>query len=442
MEEVTLMQMLLAREERVYLQNQLLETLHLPIVCFTMNIPGPVKDTPLIRRSFLWGVAALDSRLPKSAVRHRAVSHAVTGSTAFYAVDLPAGTVKKICVAIEESCPMGRLFDMDVLNPDGAKLERDAYGGGSRDCIVCGKPGRGCASRRTHSVAELQSAARSLMENHFQNEDARKIGTLAVQSLLEEVCTTPKPGLVDRRNRGSHADMDIFTFQASAAALAPYFLQCASLGMETAAQPPEETFFQLRKAGLLAEQSMYGATHGVNTHKGAIFTMGLLCGAAGRLWSPEWTYAPEAVCREVGAMTASTMGTELEQAPSTTAGERLYHTSGVRGVRGEVAAGLPSVIQLGLPAFESALASTEDFNEAGVRTLLHLIARVEDTNLLHRGGGKKAARAAQRCQALSEDFSMDGVCQLDDWFIRENLSPGGCADLLAGVYFLHHLKNA
>lgn len=441
MKEVTLMQMLVARENRVFLQNTLLDTWHKPVISFTMNIPGPVKYTALISRSFHWGLSALQSRLPKGAVLEQRVMEETTGCTALLAVDMTAGDAKRICVGIEECCPMGRLFDMDVLTEDGEKLDREHFGGSSRNCIVCHQPGRGCASRRVHSIEELQGTANQLMESHFRELDAEKIGTLAVKALLDEVCTSPKPGLVDRDNSGSHQDMDLFTFLASAASLTPYYIRCAAIGMETADSSPEATFSELRKAGLLAEQTMWEATGGINTHKGAIFTMGLLCGAAGRLHRPEWGYEDAALCREVAAMTTSAMEADLRDPGHNTAGEYLYVNHGIRGVRGEAARGLPSVLRVGLPAFRRGLSRELSRNDAGVYTLLALISQVEDTNLLHRGGAEKASRASNYCKTILENFVISEVRELDGWFVRENLSPGGCADLLAAVYFLFDLCN-
>nr|WP_320911374.1 triphosphoribosyl-dephospho-CoA synthase [Enterocloster clostridioformis] len=88
---------------------------------------------------------------------------------------------------------------------------------------------------------------------------------------------------MDRRNSGSHKDMDCFTFMSSAASLWPYFQKCAQMGMETAQEPPKETFRRLRWAGKIAGYDMNQATNGVNTHKGALFSIGILCGALGRL---------------------------------------------------------------------------------------------------------------------------------------------------------------
>lgn len=445
MQEVTLPQMLEARESRVQEQRRLLLRYRKPLVCFTMNIPGPVKDTLLIRRGFAFGCDALQCRLPKARVLHAASRCAVTGCEAMYAVDMDPLVLKKICTAIEDETPLGRLFDMDVLDTDGKKLDRDAVGGGERNCIVCGGAGRGCASRRSHSVAQLQSATRRILEEHFAREDARRIGALAVQSLLDEVCTTPKPGLVDRRNNGSHRDMDIFTFMTSAAALSPYFQRCAEIGMESASEPPEDTFRALRTAGLQAEQDMYRATKGVNTHKGAVFTLGILCGAAGRLWTPEGIRNPDVLFREVSAMTKAAMEEDLGRCNGDTAGQRLYIRQGVSGIRGEVSRGLPAVEKIGLPAYRECLSRGLDRNAAGAVTLLHLIAGVEDTNMLSRGGETGAAEGASWASQLVENGCIPTMAQieeLDDRFIRRNLSPGGCADLLAAVYFMEGLGNA
>ena len=437
MTEVTLAQMLDAREQRVFTQKKLLEAYGTALVCFTMNIAGPVKDSPLIRRAFRWGCSALEHRLGK--VLYRQVEETVTGPTAFYAPDLPAGKVKEICVAVEESCPMGRLFDMDVLPPEGTKLDREDYGGGSRDCIVCGAKGRGCASRRIHGAAELQAAANRLMTDHFRFLDAEHIASLAVSALLEEVCITPKPGLVDRANSGSHKDMDIFTFTRSAAALSSYFTKCVKLGMEK--KDGKETFLALRRAGLDAEIRMLEATGGVNTHKGAIFTMGLLCGAAGMLWMPDAPFCPEETAQQAGLLCRDAMEEDFKNLRGQTAGERLYEKAQIRGVRGEAAQGLPSVVHTGLPAFRQAMERFSQRNTAGVYALIALIAAVEDTNMLHRGSEETVRAARKKCRYLLEYFSLDGVSSLDRWFIENNLSPGGSADLLAATLFLYDLGN-
>ena len=141
---------------------------------------------------------------------------------------------------------------MDVLDAVGRKLERPTQ----RSCMVCGAPGRFCAASRTHSADILQQRVAQIIGEHFSAADSIYIASAAVNALLQEVHTTPKPGLVDENNTGSHSDMDIPLFTASAKALQPYFRQCVELGQKTACNLPEETFPLLREAGLEAEKQM------------------------------------------------------------------------------------------------------------------------------------------------------------------------------------------
>ena len=445
MEEVTLNQILEAREARAAEQARLLSEYALPLVSFTMNIPGPVKDTPLIRRAFDRGCAALKAALQNAKLPavHEGVKAAATGCEALLVVRGDAHEVKRLCTEIEDASPLGRLFDLDVLSPDGRKLDREEVGGGARNCIVCGAKGRGCASRRVHSVEELQEAARRILEEHFAAADRQAVSALVTRALLDEVYTTPKPGLVDRNNNGSHADMTVATFERSAAALSAYWGRCFQIGCDSAAERPEATFARLRTAGVEAERDMLAATGGVNTHKGAIFTLGVLCGAIGRLWRPD------APCRDAGkiteecaAMTSAAMEVDfaaLTPETARTAGERLYLAYGLRGIRGEIADGLPGVRDAALPALCRARAAGYSRNDAGVYALLALIARGTDTNLFARGGAEAAREASAAAGAL---LTGDGfpdpaaIARLDETFIRRNLSPGGSADLLAAALFL------
>lgn len=428
----------MAREWRADFQNHLLKTYRRPVICFTMNIPGPVKDSPLIRRSFRWGLEKLEKAL--SGVVFRRVREEVTGCEAYFVAEGTALELKGLCTELEDSTPLGRLFDMDVTDSDGTKLERTLVDGKSRDCIVCGTPGRGCASRRLHSVGALQAAARRIMEEHFLREDGLRVEDLAVQSLLDEVHTTPKPGLVDRRNSGSHRDMDLSAFIASAQALGPYFGECFRLGRETAALEPGETFRLLRRAGIHAEGEMYRATGGVNTHKGAIFTLGILCGSLGRLWKPHVPIVSMEELLENCAAMGKIALKDLEGLTiPATSGEKLYLERGITGIRGEAAAGLPGVVGIGLPACRMALEAGYSPNDAAAVALIHLIARVEDSNLHHRGGAEGAAWAKTEAEKRLPLPDMEQIAALDDAFIARNLSPGGCADLLAATLFLASL---
>ena len=448
---VTLTEVLEAREARVQRQGALQKTYGAPVISFTLNIAGPVKDSPLIRRAFRAGQAQLTAglracRLP---VLDRLEHIAPAGCEALYAVDGPAREIKAVCTSIEDSSALGRLFDMDVLTPDGRKLDRSEVGGGPRNCIVCGAAGRSCASRRLHTAEELQAVTRRIMEQHFSVSDRETAAALVTRALLDEVCTTPKPGLVDRVNNGSHRDMDIFTFTASAAALAPYWGRCVQIGQETAKSDPPKTFQALKQAGREAERTMFQATGGVNTHKGAVFTLGIICGAVGRLWSAAAPCRdPETILAECAAMASDAVRADfaaLDQQTARTAGQRLYLEQGLTGVRGEAAQGFPGVSQTALPVLRQALNAGRSRNDAGAIALLHLVARGSDTNMVSRGGPERAKEAARQCRALLERSPLPAageIAELDLNFIQENLSPGGCADLLAAALFLESWESA
>jgi len=273
---------------------------------------------------------------------------------------------------------------------------------------------------------------------------AVQVGSWCVEALRMELELTPKPGLVDRRNRGAHRDMDLGSFQASLRALAPWFPRFHRAGAATADRGPEALLPALRPPGLAAEGAMFEATGGVNTHKGGLFSLGLLSGAAGRL---SGTSLPdrEALCREAARACATLVAAELEGNPRPrTAGERLYRAHGLTGVRGEAAGGFRTVRETALPAWDEALARGADEETALLHALLHLLAVNPDTNLVNRGGLDALAHVQARARDL---LAVGGALApgargaleaFDDDLVARNLSPGGSADLLAVAAFLRH----
>lgn len=443
---VTLPQMLDARERRVQLQQTLLHQYKKPVISFTMNIAGPMKYTPLISRGFHIGLERLECTLTAAQlpILEQVIQEEVTGCQGMFVVDGEASLLKTMCIQLEDQDPLGRLFDLDVLEQTGG-LSREQMGFSPRPCLVCGQIGKGCASRRLHSVEELQQITEQILTQFFAHRDAQQIGNLAGKALMYEVCTTPKPGLVDRHNNGSHRDMDVFTFLDSTAALLPYFQQAVELGQQTAQLPPERTFQKLRPLGVAAEKAMFRSTGGINTHKGAVFTLGTVCAAVGRLWNPCGTLpSPASICSLCGAMSKQAMEAEFQHishAP-TTRGGQFYRDYGIKGIRGELAAGLPSVTQVALPVLEQELSCGRTIEESGAVALIHLMAAVQDTNLITRGGLEGQHWTAQQAQTiLKEPLTMETIAALDQNMIARNLSPGGCADLLAVAYFLHLLSS-
>lgn len=447
--EVSLMEILDARERRAQRQQELLALYALPLVSFTLNIAGPVKNGTLIRRAFREGMERLEDALRGEgiAIAAQESTDAPTGCEGFFVLRGGGEQIKRLCIALEDEDALGRFFDLDVIDPAHGKWDRTALGFSERGCLICGKAGKDCASRRLHSAAELQAKTAAVLRSCFAEKDAQWLACQAARALMTEVCTTPKPGLVDRANNGSHRDMDIFTFLDSTAAILPYFLRAAEIGQETAALAPEEAFARLRTEGLRAERAMLEATRGVNTHKGAIYSMGLVCGAAGRLWTdagfPRDANAILDECARLAAPTARRTLDDLCETTAATAGERACLRHGVRGVRGEAADGFPAVRNIALPALRAALSDGKTLEQAGAYVLLRLIADVSDTNLIARGGPEGRQRAALRAMQLlahKQGFDRDALMRFDTEMVEKNLSPGGCADLLALTYLLHAVQ--
>jgi triphosphoribosyl-dephospho-CoA synthase len=275
------------------------------------------------------------------------------------------------------------------------------------------------------------------------------IAEYADQALLTELMLTPKPGLVDRRNSGAHRDMDLPIFLASARAISPWFRRFIEIGHACAHVTADEFLPLVRAAGVLCEQAMLQATHGVNTHKGAIFALGLLCAAAGRLIATNVEPDRERLCTEVANMCARVVQRELHIIDEAhTAGERMFRRHGLTGARGEAASGFATVRTVALPIYARLQSDGIAEHVALLQVLLHLLAATADTNLVSRGGlsGLTYVRAYAR-ELLQQGGALarHGVRKIeafDDDLILRHLSPGGTADLLAVTWFLAQFPEA
>lgn len=443
-EEVSGYDILDAREQRAARQRHWLRLQEdCCLVSVTLNIAGPVKNTPLIRDGFWAGMELVDDTLTNLAlpVLRREEWLLKTGCEAFRLVKGPADEVKRAMIGVEASSRFGRLLDIDVLGPDGIPLSRTELGLPGRRCLVCGEPAQVCGRSQRHPYDQLRDVTNEIIHDFLSRRNADRVAALACRAMLWEVLVTPKPGLVDRENSGAHSDMDVFTFAASAAAITPYLRQAYLLGCRHSDRV--QLLTALRGAGRLAEEEMNRATGHVNTHKGLIYSLGLLCAAQGRCENDV-----SSLLEECGTLAAMTMDADFgAQVPSrATTGQTLYRTRGIGGIRAEAAAGFPSVQQIALPVLTRLLDGGMCANEAGAYTLLALLGRVTDTNMIARGGMETAAAAKEAALALLPDLEgnlpdLTHLCTLDRQFIRDNLSPGGCADLLAIAFFLYYLSK-
>lgn len=454
--DVSMAKILDARENRVQIQQEMLQKSPSCLLSFTLNIPGSVKVFPYTKWTYEVGISIISkgiSLLNGVIIEQKEVKKD-TGWEAFFALNLHPEDMKSYLLEQEEQHPLGRLFDFDILRADGSKLSRQELGFLERTCLLCGNPAFLCGRSRTHSAQELLAKEIEIMENFFVFRLSNHIGLLMQKALFYEVNTSLKPGLVDRLHNGSHKDMCLSTFINSAYSITDYFCQCVKEGLSCDCSKKELPllFQKLRGIGKQAEKTMLFATHGINTHKGIIFSGGILCAAVGYyistnskdISSENFLSSLSEICR---CMLPELLNDYLVLTPDTakTNGEKLYQEYKITGIRGEAKEGFPHLFNVGFPLFQAVLKKGFPLWQAGLITLLHYIACTEDTNLIIRSDYQLACKIQKDLQQFlahaTYEEQLSILPKLDAFFVSRNISPGGSADMLALTYFLYFIQN-
>ncbi len=284
MHNVSTEEMMMARDKRVSKQNKLISE-HRTVICFTMNIAGPIKNNHLITKAFNEGVNMLLDQLNVSGIEcsHKEIYSLSTGPEGYFCCEADPYLVKQLTVSLEDLNKFTRLFDIDVLTFKSYKISRSDLNIAPRKCMLCDNEASVCARSRKHSVNELFLHYNNVINNYFLSKNFATIRDNAIQSLLFEVTISPKPGLVDRFDTGAHKDMDIFTFIKSSCALIEPFKLYLDAGSKHSLDQHKDLMKQLRTIGRNCEATLLKATKNINTHKGANFSFGLFLGAMGCL---------------------------------------------------------------------------------------------------------------------------------------------------------------
>jgi triphosphoribosyl-dephospho-CoA synthase len=278
----------------------------------------------------------------------------------------------------------------------------------------------------------LNAARAAALETHQPDAHAQRIGRAAIAALYDELALAPKPGLVSFVDAGSHTDMDAGTFMRSLFALRHCFPRMAMLG---AARAP---FAALEALGVAAEARMLVATGGINTHRGAVFMLGLLSASAG-LGQGRFnaTRLREALMSTWGeALDARRRGTSASN------GRRAAQAHGLRSAGDEAVLGFPIVFEHAVPALARARRQGLDDSHARLQTLFEIIAVLADTNLAHRGGlaglrfAQSQARAFLDAGGAARPDALMHAQSIHQAFVARRLSPGGAADVLAAAGFI------
>ena len=268
--------------------------------------------------------------------------------------------------------------------------------------------------------------------------DAGQLAELARQALVAEVELTPKPGLVDRRGAGAHSDLSLDLMRQSAAAIAPYF---EAMGDSAQSMPFDRGLrTEVAAIGRAAESAMLQATNGSNAHKGAIWILGLLVTAASR----GIDLNPAAIAQDAAFLARLP---DRAQPQLLSHGEMVRARYGATGARGEAFAGFPHVLHVGLPTLRAERNRARTETNSRLWALLNIMARLEDTCVLYRGGAEGLAivqKGASDALLAGGPGSVAGelaMLRLDQELLIRNISPGGAADLLAATLFLDALEQ-
>ena len=267
---------------------------------------------------------------------------------------------------------------------------------------------------------------------------------MAVASLHAELVLYPKPGLVSGIDNGSHADMTAATFMRSLFTLRHYFKAITLAGHACA------DFDHLARLGVTAERGMFKATGGINTHRGAIFFLGLLCAAAGLLTadrSAAQAITPSALRAAIGRQWGDALRRHARQRLAGAHGTLAAILHDVGGARAQAARGMPAVFDIALPALQQTLAAGRGLYCARIDAFFSLLAQLDDSNVYHRGGEAGALLVRE----LGQQFMARGGTADLHWrvsalaahrmLVARRLSPGGAADLLAATCLVHRLGH-
>jgi len=400
------------------------------VVTLGANLPGADKHRPGVARLARTGLERLQAGFALEPF------HQGSDLLGPFALLLGAGAArdgKRIALGLETGLEGGRLLDIDVYQADGVQLDRRALGLPARACLLCAEPAGVCARTGRHPAAELGRQVDALLRPYRPEPRPLRPELLArclVQGARQELDLTPKPGLVDRHDPGSHPDLSYARMRASIDLLPRFYADLlAGPGPGGALEP-------IVQAGRDAEARMVAAIRS-NAHKGYLFLSGLVLLAAragdGR---------PDSLRPAIAGFARRFFGQFEAAAGQGGVRSRL----GLGGIRAEAEQGLPAVFEAGWPRYREALEDREP-GEAGYLLMAVLMQRVEDTTTVRRGGLAALERlrrdGAELQRRLEQRREVRGL--LAEWnedYVRLGLTMGGVADCMALTFALEAASGA
>jgi triphosphoribosyl-dephospho-CoA synthase len=276
------------------------------------------------------------------------------------------------------------------------------------------------------------------------SHEAFVIGGYAIEAMLCEVSAYPSPGLVSSVSEGAHADMDHYTFIKSTSILSKYMVLFAEEGYSN--KSPKEIFKAIRAIGIEAEIEMFKGTQGVNTHKGMIFLLGISCAAVTKAINDKKSFDEiQGIIKEMTKGLVKDELTCMSKEKATSHGEKLFLKHNIEGIRGQVERGIPLVFDYSLGVYKENKALK--LNDRLIHTLLCIMKYCEDSNILHRHSMDTLKMVQQKSTqiidlgGMTSESGKAAIETLNKEFIKDNISPGGSADLLAVTVFFNSVEK-
>jgi holo-ACP synthase / triphosphoribosyl-dephospho-CoA synthase len=437
-----LQEILAAREARSLLRKEF-SLRNLPSLSLNLNVPGYPKSNEIIGRFFLICLDDLKVYIKARGIQLDEKEAILKKDEAgdFYIAPFSVYhhsilEVKQFCEDFEEGHSRGRFIDVDITDTAGLPVSS----GKSKPCFYCNEhPADECRRHQRHDTEAVRTFMVEKMKvcclQQREITISRNLSSLALQSILYEISLTPKPGLVDKFSRGAHSDMEYSTFLNSTSAISVYFNDLVQAGFAFNENDMTKALPVIRSIGLQMEKSMFLSTNQVNTQKGIIFLMGLSLFSAGYLFAHEDVFETDRFRTILKEICKNLTNRELatSKRPAETHGEQIYHKHGITGARGEAEYGFPTVFDFGLPELQK----FNGLNEQGLhRAFLAIAANNNDTNILYRSSMDVLNRFRELAQTAVKTGTID---VLTDFCMKQGISPGGSADILAVTIYVYLL---
>lgn len=437
-----------ARDQRAILKKKFVKD-GLACISLSLNVPGFPKSNATTKQFFDLCLTDLKIFLESNRIKiieTEAISEADEAGDLFIApisgAQMSLSEIKQICEDFEAGRQLGRFVDVDLNDELGNTISS----GGSKQCFYCREaPAIECRRKKAHDTELLRSFMFEKMGefNRQQRETmlTKQISALALKALLYEISLTPKPGLVDKFSNGSHKDMNFLTFVNSTAAISVWLEELVKAGFSFSEKDFTRALPVIRNIGLRMESAMYQATGNINTQKGIIFLLGLSLFACGKIFSQGAHFETEQFRGIIKDICHNLVENELRAANPSKAshGEEIFQKWGFSGARGEAESGFRTVFDCGLPHL---LQLNELNDEAMLRCFLAIAANNNDTNIIYRGGTEVSVEFKRLCRTALDKFDSGTFELVSEYCKRENISPGGSADLLAVSIFVWSVIDA